>query len=95
MEIFQSRDFLGFWSVVSKENEDLAHRRRILLPLSRRQKAPSKTENTVFYYDAVTINNDPHGLDSAQRCRLRSWNSGAGAIGGIDRPRAHRESAHM
>ena len=33
-----------------------------------------------------------NGLDSAQRCRLRSWNGGAGAIGGIDRTCAHRES---
>ena len=33
-----------------------------------------------------------YGLDSAQRCRLRSWNGDAGAIGGIDRTCAHRGS---
>ena len=53
MEIFQSRDFFGFGMAVSKENADLARRRRIFGVFFRQQKTPSKTENAVLYIKYV------------------------------------------
>ena len=53
MEIFHPEIFSVLGWLASKENADLARRRRIFGVFFRQQKTPSKTENAVLYIKYV------------------------------------------